>query len=162
MAEPRRYSLKALAGGLVAYGLAKLVAIGVVASATLTAFIQDPGLMLPVAAAQLGAELAGAGVLLLVLLLIFRIAPRGVFVGVAAVQLALAWVSGFGVKDAGLGWLFGSEAVRKAFDWAGQPVPYVEPTVWGGLTAAAIGSCVAAGLVGQALHNAVVLDRREP
>jgi len=158
MAHGRRYSFKALAGGLFAYALAKLVAIGVAASATIGALVQNPQLFLPVAASQLLSEAIGAGIALAVLWL-FRFAAGAIFLGVAAIQLAIVWLHGFGLKQAGLGWMMGNSGMEKVWDWLGRPPPYAEPTAMGGLTLPAIVACVAAGLVAQALHNAVVRDR---
>lgn len=158
-AQRPRSSFAALVGGLMAYALVKLVAIGVMASMTFVMVMQNPQVFLPVVGAQLVSELIAAGIVLAVLAFL-RFPHAMIFLAVAAVQLAFVWWHGLQAPtEAGMGWAIGKSGLDRVWEWLGQPVPYAEPTAMGGLTMPAILTCAAAGVVAQALHNVVIRDR---
>ena len=157
MTTTRRYSFKALAGGVLAYAAAKLAAVGVVTGTTLSDIGAAPAIFLPAMGALVLHEVVACAVILGVALLL-RVPAAVTFLAVAAVQLALSWWGEVSLGEASAGWAFEKARLDELFVRLGVPRPIEDNAGLGALSPTEVTVTLMAAGLAQVVHN---LGRRK-
>lgn len=150
---PRRTNTGALIGGLLAYALVKLAAVGLVTGVGPMDVAAMPELFLPAATSRVLSELFGAGLILMLVVGFTKVSPRAGFLSVALVQAAIGWFAPMEWKDGWMRWLFGATGLDDVWAQAGLSPPFQPHSMFGGLSAQDLIACAAAGAVAQGVHN---------
>ena len=153
---PRRTNAGALIGGLLAYALVKLAAVGFVTGVGPMDVAAMPELFLPAATSRVLSELFGAGLILLLVVGFTKVSPRAGFLSVALVQAAIGWFAPMEWKDGWMRWMFGATGLDDVWASAGLSPPFQQHAMLGGLSVQDLIACAAAGAVAQAVHNLTV------
>lgn len=155
--QPMRHTTwKALIGGLIAYALVKVAAIGVVTGVGPSDVMAMPDLFLPAMTSRGLSEIFGAGLILTLVVGFMRISPRSGFLMVALVQAAVGWFAPMEWKDGWMRWIFGATGLDDVWAQAGLSPPFQQHSMLGGLSVQDLLVCGAAAAVGQTVHNMTV------